>query len=82
MTPMQRVLEALKQLNNQFPQPSKPSDKPTYNEGAAFVVNELLQQVEVEVENEKQLIVDTCIWGNIEAPNHNDALGYYSNLSK
>jgi hypothetical protein len=82
MTPMQRVLEALKQLNKQFPQPSKPSDKPTYNDGAAFVVNELLQQVEVEVENEKQLIVDACIWSSIEAPNQNDALGYYSNLSK
>ena len=82
MTPIQRVLEALQQLNKQFPQPSKPSDKPTYNEGAAFVINELLQQVETEVENEKELIINSCIQGKIEAYNYNDALDYYTNLSK
>jgi hypothetical protein len=82
MTPIQRVLEALQQLDKQFPQPSKPSDKPTYNEGAAFVINELLQQVETEVENEKELIINSCIQGKIEAYNHNDALDYYNEISK
>ena len=82
MTPIQRVLEALQQLDKQFPQPSKLSDKPTYNEGAAFVINELLQQVETEVENEKELIINSCIQGKIEAYNYNDALDYYTNLSK
>jgi hypothetical protein len=82
MTPIQRVLEALQQLNKQFPQPSNPSDKPTYDEGAAFVINELLQQVETEVENEKELIINSCIQGKIEAYNYNDALDYYTSLSK
>ena len=82
MTPIQRVLGALQQLDKQFPQPSKPSDKPTYNEGAAFVINELLQQVETEVENEKELIINSCIQGKIEAYNYNDALDYYTSLSK
>jgi len=82
MTPMQNVLEALKKLDKQFPQPSKPSDKPTYNDGAAFVVKELLQQVETEVENEKELIVNSCLQGKVEAYNYNDALDYYNRISK
>ena len=82
MTPMQRVLEALQQLDKQFPQPSKPSDKPTYNEGAAFVINELLQQVETEVENEKELIINSCFYGKINPGNYNDNLEYYNKISK
>jgi hypothetical protein len=80
MTPMQRVLEALQQLDKQFPQPAKPSDKPTYNEGAAFVINELLQQVETEVENEKELIINSCFYGKINPGNYNDNLEYYNGL--
>ena len=82
MTPIQRVLEALQQLDKQFPQPSKPSDKPTYNEGAAFVIQELLPQVEAEVEAEKELIIQSCIWGKVEACNIMDANEYYNKISQ
>jgi len=82
MTPMQRVLEALKQLNKQFPQPTKPSDKPTYNDGAAAVIQELLPQVQTEVEAEKEMIINSCLWGKVEACNYNDAADYYNKISK
>jgi len=81
MTPMQNVLEALKKLDKQFPQPSKPSDKPTYNEGAAFIVKELLQQVETEVENEKSTIIESYLFGKIDGGNRNDAADYYNKIS-
>jgi hypothetical protein len=82
MTPIQRVLEALQQLDKQFPQPSKPADKPTYNEGAAFVIQELLPRVEAEVEAEKELIIQSCIWGKVEACNIMDANEYYNKISQ
>jgi hypothetical protein len=82
MTPMQRVLEALQQLDKQFPQPTKPSDKPTYSEGAAAVIQELLGQVEVELENEKELIIQSCFWGKANPSNYNDALEYYNEIGK
>lgn len=78
---MNRVLEALQQLEKQFPQPTKPSDKPTYNEGAAFVIQELLSQVEAELEAEKEMVIQSCIWGKIEACNYNDAAEYYGKIS-
>ena len=79
---MNRVLEALQQLEKQFPQPTKPSDKPTYNEGAAFIIQELLPQVEAEIEAEKDMVIQSCIWGKIEACNYNDAADYYDKISK
>ena len=82
MTPIQRVLEALKKLETKYPQPSKPSDKPTYNEGAAFIIQELLPQVQTEVEAEKDMIINSCFWGKVEACNYNDAVDYYNKLSK
>lgn len=82
MTPIQRVLEALQQLEKQFPQPAKPSDKPTYNEGAAFVIQELLPQVEAEIENEKSLVTDAYFFGKIDGGNLNDALEYYDKIIK
>ena len=82
MTPMNRVLEALQQLEKQFPQPAKPSDKPTYNEGAAFVIQELLSQVEAEIKVEKEMVIESCIWGKIEACNYNDAIDYYNKINQ
>ena len=82
MTPLKRVLEAPQQLEKQFPQPAKPSDKPTYNEGAAFIIQELLPQVEAEIEAEKDMVIQSCIWGKIEAFNHNDAAEYYNKISE
>jgi hypothetical protein len=82
MTPIQRVLEALQQLEKQFPQPTKPSDKPTYDEGAAFIIQELLPQVEAEIENEKEMVIQSCLWGKVEACNRNDAAEYYDKIGK
>lgn len=82
MTPIKRVLEALQQLEKQFPQPAKPSDKPTYNEGAAFIIQELLPQVEAELEAEKEMVIQSCIWGKVEACNHDDATEYYNKISE
>ena len=79
---MNRVLEALQQLEKQFPQPAKPSDKPTYNEGAAFVIQELLSQVEAEIKVEKEMVIESCIWGKIEACNYNDAIDYYNKINQ
>lgn len=82
MTPIQRVLEALQQLEKQFPQPAKPSEKPTYDEGAAFIIQELLPQVETEIENEKEMVIQSCLWGKVEACNRNDAAEYYDKIGK
>jgi len=82
MTPMNRVLEALQQLEKQFPQPAKLSDKPTYNEGAAFIIQELLPQVEAEIEAEKEMVIQSCFWGKVNPSNYNDALEYYNEIGK
>lgn len=82
MTPIQRVLEALQQLEKQFPQPTKPSEKPTYDEGAAFIIQELLPQVEAEIENEKSLVTGAYLFGKIDGGNLNDALEYYNKIIK
>lgn len=78
---MNRVLETLQQLEKQFPQPSKPSDKPTYNEGAAFIIQELLPQVKAEIETEKEMVIQSCLWGKVEACNRNDAAEYYNKIN-
>ncbi len=85
---MKRVLEALKKLETKYPytpkptpKPTdKPADKPTYDDGAAAIIQELLKQVEVEVENEKELILNSCSYGKINPGNHNDNLEYYNGL--
>jgi len=82
MTPMKHVLKALQQLEKQFPQPTKPSDKPTYNDGAAFVIQELLPQVEAGVEAEKEMVIQSCLWGKVEACNIMDANEYYNKISQ
>ena len=82
MTPIQTVVELLKKLDTQFPQPTKPSDKPTYNEGVAFVIQELLPQIEQLVEAEKELLINSIFWGKTNPSNYNDALEYYQSISK
>jgi hypothetical protein len=88
MTPMNRVLEALKKLETKYPHTpkptpkptDKPADKPTYEDGAAAVIQELLKQVGPEVENEKSLILDSYFFGKADAGNVNDAIEYYNKL--
>jgi len=90
MTPMNRVLEALKKLETKYPytpkptpKPTdKPADKPTYDDGAAAVIQELLKQVGPEVENEKEMIIQSCLWGKVEACNIMDANEYYNKISQ
>lgn len=85
---MKRVLEALKQLETKYPYTPKPKstdklvDKPTYDDGAASVVQELLKLVNPEVENEKSLIIDSYFFGKVDAGSTNDALDYYEKIGK
>ena len=88
MTPINRVLEALKKLETKYPHTpkptpkptDKPADKPTYEDGAAAVIQELLKQVGPEVENEKSLILNSYFFGKADAGNVNDAIEYYNKL--
>lgn len=89
MTPMNRVLEALKKLETKYPytpkpvsKPTdKPADKPTYEDGAAAVIQELLKQVGPEVENEKTSLLDAYFTGKVEGGNYNDSLDYYTRIN-
>lgn len=85
---MKRVLEALKKLETKYPHTPKPTpkptdkaaDKPTYEDGAAAVIQELLKQVGPEIENEKLLILDSYFFGKADGGNINDATEYYNKL--
>lgn len=85
---MKRVLETLKKLETKYPYTPKPTpkptdkaaDKPTYEDGAAAVIQELLKQVGPEVENEKSLILDSYFFGKADGGNVNDATEYYDKL--